>query len=401
MTARQIIALFSSSTVGHQGQQIGAHTSEIEQGVALGGGAVPHHPPSGPLLLDQEEQQVVANRLGACLKGVVSGELVEASVPLRLQQGRDRSLIGPGIIVMTAEEPQAAAMGRKLLNPIDPEASCQENTLHGQQRKIGKVLVIDRVELPLRDQLQQMGKFQRDRATGLERNRKATGEIIDVRDMGIDVVAQDQIRLAALGGQTLRQGFTEELTQHGDPQSLSGGGGAGRGLDPQAGNPSRAHVLQQVAIVAGHLNHQTGGIKPQVLNHLAAIQRRMRDPAGRGAGKVGVVMGEESIGRGKVLGLHQPAAITDLDPQREGQLGLTQIGRRKIGIGRGREAQIKKAMLEGCGAVAAVHAISRPAKAGVSRGWAASRSEMVATGKGQAMASRGSSQRAAHSCSGE
>jgi hypothetical protein len=76
-------------------------------------------------------------------------------------------------------------------------------------------------------------ELQRDGAARLERGLEATGEVVDVRHVGVDVVADDQVCLLALGGELICQRLAEEFPQHGNAEFFGGGGGAGGGLDTE------------------------------------------------------------------------------------------------------------------------------------------------------------------------
>ena len=56
------------------------------------------------------------------------------------------------------------------------------------------MFVIGRIELRLLDHAEQMGELQRDRSTRFQSRRKTSGEIIDVRYMRENIVADDEIR---------------------------------------------------------------------------------------------------------------------------------------------------------------------------------------------------------------
>ena len=65
--------------------------------------------------------------------------------------------------------------------------------------------MIDRVEFDVLDQLEQMGKFDRHGAFGLEQQRDAGDEVVQPRHVREHVVADDQIGRAALDGELSRQ----------------------------------------------------------------------------------------------------------------------------------------------------------------------------------------------------
>ena len=82
-------------------------------------------------------------------------------------------------------------MGGQLLNVADAQAGGRKNALGGIKRKVGKMFVIDGVELRSFDEPHHVGKFQRDGAVGLEHCLQPPGEVVDVGDVGVNVVAGD------------------------------------------------------------------------------------------------------------------------------------------------------------------------------------------------------------------
>ena len=104
---------------------------------------------------------------------------------------------------MTAKHTQAATMRGQRFHMPDAQTGGRKDALDGCQRQVGEVLMVDRVELVVLQQLHQMGELQRDGALGLERCGQTAREVIDVGHMGEDVVARDQVGLLAPGGQQL------------------------------------------------------------------------------------------------------------------------------------------------------------------------------------------------------
>src|SRR5437667_10004938 len=102
---------------------------------------------------------------------------------------------------MAAINAQAAAMGGQLLDIPYTQARRLENPLDREQREVGKVFVINRVELSVLDQPHQVRKLQRDRALWFECGLQAAREIVDVGHMRVDIVARDEISLPACRGQ--------------------------------------------------------------------------------------------------------------------------------------------------------------------------------------------------------
>jgi len=72
------------------------------------------------------------------------------------------------------------------------------------------MLMIDRIELILTHQIEQIGKFESGDARRLEQRGDAGNEIVDVRNMRQHVVGDDEVRLPALAGKLGRKPLAEE-----------------------------------------------------------------------------------------------------------------------------------------------------------------------------------------------
>ena len=77
------------------------------------------------------------------------------------------------------------------------------------------MLVIDGVELRLLDQPEQVREFERDHAAGLERGLQPADEIVDVGNMGEDVVAADEVG-RAVGQPRSASALAEEIDDRRD-----------------------------------------------------------------------------------------------------------------------------------------------------------------------------------------
>ena len=68
-----------------------------------------------------------------------------------------------------------------------------QDLLRRQQRKVGEMLVINRVKLILLDQAKQMRKLKRKYAIRLESHLQSFHKIVQIRNLGKNIVSQDQI----------------------------------------------------------------------------------------------------------------------------------------------------------------------------------------------------------------
>src|SRR5450631_1592634 len=83
---------------------------------------------------------------------------------------------------------------------------CLENFFRADQREVGEVLVVNRIELIEFDEPKQMWKLQRQHALGLEQNFETLNEIVQVRNLGKNIVSQHQV-----GCSSLRREFVCDL----------------------------------------------------------------------------------------------------------------------------------------------------------------------------------------------
>ena len=168
------------------------------------------------------------------------------------------------------------------------------------------MLVIDGVELHAFDQSQQMGELYAHDAIGLEHRGKTTDEIVDVGHMGQHVVADDHVCREAPRHQIARGILPEKarLCRHADlPSGL--GYVFGR-LDPERRHACGDEVLEQIAVVAGHLDHLRGRVQPEAFARHFGEAPCMLHPAVAVGREIGVVA-EDVLRRHEAVGLHQPA----------------------------------------------------------------------------------------------
>ena len=96
--------------------------------------------------------------------------------------------------------------------------------------------------------------------SGLSRMRHAGDEVVEVGHLRQHVVADDEVGLRALGDQLLGEPRAEEIdAASGRPSRRPRFGDVGRRLDAEHGHAERQEVLQQIAVVAGQLDHQAVG----------------------------------------------------------------------------------------------------------------------------------------------
>src|SRR5262245_29284889 len=109
--------------------------------------------------------------------------------------------------------PQRPAMGRDLLHVEQLEAMLACEPIDRYERKIREMLVIDGIKLILGNEPLEMRKLERDHSLRREQMRHTRGEIVEIRNLGQDIVADDEIGASPLGYQTFRKSEPEKLHQ--------------------------------------------------------------------------------------------------------------------------------------------------------------------------------------------
>ena len=171
--------------------------------------------------------------------------------------------------------------------------------------------MIDRVELPLRHQAEQVVELQRDHAARFEQDAKAGDEVVEVRHVGQHVIGHDQMRTPARGGQLAGHVRAEESHHGGDAPADRLFGDVGGRLDAQRVHPFRHQVLEQVAVVARDLDDAIPSVQVQTRGDHVGVGLRMPEQRRRIRREVLVVGTEDRFRIGEDLELHQTAGRTE------------------------------------------------------------------------------------------
>ncbi len=156
-----------------------------------------------------------------------------------------------------------------------------ENVEHSKQRKIGEVLVIDRVEMVELDKLVQVRKLHRDYTSIPQEYFQATDEIHQVRHMRQDVVSDDQVRLGLLCNQLACEFNAKEFCDGRNANILGCFCNIAAWFDTQYRDIALHKILQQVAVVAGDLDDRLlcSDIEA-VANHVDIVLRMIEPTLG-------------------------------------------------------------------------------------------------------------------------
>ena len=137
-------------------------------------------------------------------------------------------------------------------------------------------------------------------------------------------MAAMQIGTPAGGGKPPRR-LGAEIGDFGlDPLALRDLGDVGGRLDAQHVDVTRLEVLQQIAVIAGHLDDERGVVEPILPDHFLGVVSAVAEPQIRVGREIEVVV-ENALRRLELLELDQKAGVADISVKRVESLALPEI----------------------------------------------------------------------------
>ncbi len=197
-------------------------------------------------------------------------------------------------------------MRPQLLDVEDAQAVRREHALRRHQREVPEMLVIDRVELVLLDEAQQMRELEGGDAARAQQDRHARQEVVEVGHLRQHVVADDEIGEHAAVDELARRVLVEEACQGRHAARFRRLGHVLGRVDAEHGVALLDEELQQVAVIAGELDDTAVARQLEALDRHVDIAPRMRQPR-LGIGREIGVFVEDVLGRHVFLYLRQEA----------------------------------------------------------------------------------------------
>ncbi len=140
---------------------------------------------------------------------------------------------------------------------VDAQAGNSRKPLHRRQAEVAEVLVINGIELQIVDQISEIRHFHYDDAVGLESLLQCGKELSRLRHVRKYVVRVNDVGAPASTGEAFGEIAVEKFNEGRDASlPLRNCRDVGRRLDTEHGNAAIAIELQQIAIVAGNLDHE-------------------------------------------------------------------------------------------------------------------------------------------------
>ncbi len=232
-------------------------------------------------------------------------------------------------------------MDRHPLDVRDDHAVAAEQPVQGRQRVVAEVLVVDRVELALGDHVAHVRRLEDRHAIVGQQQLEAADEAVEVGNVGEHVVGVHHRGALALGAQTPSHLVAEELGDRRDASLLDGHlRDVHRGLDAQHLHPGALVELQEVAVVAGHLDderrraeaalgHHALHEAPRVLEHRVGVRREID------------VLAKQPLRRNGVGDLHERALLAERELERKHRVRLREpsLGHQRVREGRGPQVE--------------------------------------------------------------
>ena len=147
-------------------------------------------------------------------------------------------------------------MGRQFLDVDHLEIRRRKHTLRREQSQIRIVLVIDGVVLVAFNQAEQVRNLDADPTRVGDQRTQPLAEVDDVGNVREYIVCDHQVGLAMPGRYITTGLLTEEHDFGVDAPVPSHVGNVGGRLDPERSDATSNAVLEQVAVVARHLNNE-------------------------------------------------------------------------------------------------------------------------------------------------
>src|SRR6266478_5326243 len=161
------------------------------------------------------------------------------------------------IFFMPSVDPQRSSMRWQFLNVEERDSMRCEDLLRRHKRKVGKMFVINRVELVFFHQPLQVRKLHGDHTRRLQQDFHPRHEVVQVRHLRENIIPEQQIRLFSRDRQLPGRISPKKLDQRRHTLLRRYSRNICRRFNPQHRHTLLGKVLQQISVVAGQFHHKT------------------------------------------------------------------------------------------------------------------------------------------------
>src|SRR6185312_3752058 len=270
--AGNVAPLLVNVAVDDEIEQLRPEPGVVEHDRAFGRRPVAGDVGAAALQVLQQGGQLRADRGHAYREPRVIGKTVQAEALLALQVFRDGASRAR---VLFNEQAEGAAVNSQRLDAIQKQAVALEQIAQRGDREVAQVLVIDRVELAVIDEIAHVRCFDDCNTIVLQQRRDAGNEAVRVGDVGQDVVGVNDVRDLALPGEIPRELRSKKGLERVDAALARDRDRAWCGIDAQHGYAALPIELQQITVIAGELDDQALWPQALLFDALADIDRGM------------------------------------------------------------------------------------------------------------------------------
>src|SRR6185503_7556056 len=161
------------------------------------------------------------------------------------------------IFIMARVDSQGATVGRNFFDIEDRESVGEKNLLDRSKGQVGKMLVVNRVELIFVHEPHQMRELHGNHSRALQQHLQACDKVVDVGYMCEDIISEQQIGLFSLRDKLTGGFYTEEFNERRNSFALRHCSNIGSGLNTKNRNTPLNKVLEEVSIIACDLHYVT------------------------------------------------------------------------------------------------------------------------------------------------
>src|SRR6185437_553937 len=180
-------------------------------------------------------------------------------------------------------------MGRKFLHIEDRYSVGCKYPFGSEQAEIGKMFLVNGVELVLIYQLQEVWELDCGDPQRREQQFHPADKIIQVWNMSHSVVDYQQVGPFAISNQFTGSLFSEEPDKSGHAFFDCHLGHVCCRIDAERGDALLDEVLEKVTIIAAQLDHAAVAIESKTINHVVHVLAGMLKPAFGVGRKIGIL----------------------------------------------------------------------------------------------------------------
>ena len=227
----------------------------------------------------------------------------------------------------TADPPAqgASLQAREVLDRVEIQPVAAHEGVDRRAREVAEVLVVDRVELRVVDQVLDVGVLDRRDAVVREQDRDPLHEAVQSRRVRHHVVGHDHVGARAGVDEPPRHVGAEELAQRRHAGGLRRVRLLRRRVDPEHGHALLDEVAQQIAVVRGELDDEAVAPEAPFLDQPQRVLARVAHPPLGERREVEVVVDEELVRLHLLEDLHERAGRAERDVERIPRLGPRQL----------------------------------------------------------------------------